>query len=76
METASPVETLHNPKGTNDLFIFPKKGQPFILDLKTKEKKNTLDHLDSLINCMSSVNDGSKIILGCKDFSVRLLNRE
>ena len=76
METASLVETLHNPKGTNDLFIFPKKGQPFILDLKTKEKKNTLDHLDSLINCMSSVNDGSKIILGCKDFSVRLLNRD
>jgi WD40 repeat protein len=76
METASLVETLHNPKGTNDLFIFPKKGQPFILDLKTKKNKNTLGHLDSLINCMSSVNDGSKIILGCKDFSVRLLNRE
>ena len=75
METEGPVEALFAPKGTSDLFVFPKKGSPFLYDLNTKLKTNILGHLDSEVNCITGNEKGTNLLLGCKDFSVRFLKR-
>ena len=75
IETECPITALFFPKNTSDLFVFPKKGSPFLYDLKTKLKTNTLGHLDSEVNCITGNDDGTTLLLGCKDFSVRLLKR-
>ena len=75
METESAVEALYAPKNTSDLFVFPTKGSPFLYDLKTKLKTNILGHLDSEVNCITGNEKGTTLLLGCKDFTVRLLKR-
>ena len=75
METEGAVEVLFAPKSTSDLFVFPKKGSPFLYDLNTKLKTNILSHLDSEVNCITGNDDGTTLLLGSKDFSVRLLKR-
>ncbi|MCY2940152.1 MAG: serine/threonine protein kinase [Planctomycetota bacterium] len=75
METEGAVDALFAPKSTSELFVFPKKGSPFLYDLKTKLKTNILGHLDSEVNCSTGNDKGTTLLLGCKDFSVRLLKR-
>ena len=75
MEAEIPVEVLFFPKGTNDLFVFPKKGTPFFTNLNTQFKTNILSHLDSEVNCITGNAQGNTMLLGCKDFTVRLLKR-
>ena len=74
-ETESPITALYFPKSTTNLFVFPRKGLPFLYDFKTKSKINTLSHLAGQVNCITGNNEGSALLLGCKDFSVRLLKR-
>ena len=75
METEGAVEVLFAPKSTSELFVFPKKGSPFHYNLNTKLKTNVLGHLDSEVNCITGNDDGTTLLLGSKDFSVRLLKR-
>ena len=75
METEGAVDTLFAPKCLSELFVFPKKGSPFLYDLKTKLKTNILGHLDSEVNCITGNDNATTLLLGCKDFSVRLLKR-
>lgn len=75
METETPIAALYFPKGTKDLFVFPKRGLPFLFDLDSKTKKNLLGHLDSKVNCITGNSEGTTLLLGCKDFSVKLLRR-
>ena len=75
METESAVVALFSPKGTNDLIGFPKKGIPFLFDLNTKFKTDLLSQLGSELNCITGNDKGTILLLGCKDFTVRLLRR-
>ena len=53
METESAVVALFSPKGTNELFVFPKKGSPFLFDLNTKSKTDIFSQLGSEVNCIT-----------------------
>lgn len=75
MEAESRVNALFFPKSTNDLYAFPKQGYPIYYDLNRKYKTTILSHLDSEVNCITGNAQGTKLALGCKDFSVRLLKR-
>ncbi len=52
-----------------------KKGTPFKFDLNTKLKTNIISHLNSEVNCITGNDKGTMMLLGCKDFTVRLLKR-
>ena len=75
IETECPISALFFPKSTSELFVFPKKGLPFLYDYKTKSKINTLNNLAGQVNCITGNDNGTTMLLGCKDFSVRLLKR-
>jgi WD40 repeat protein len=75
IETECPISALFVPKSTSELFVFPKKGLPFLYDYKTKSKINTLNNLAGQVNCITGNDNGTTMLLGCKDFSVRLLKR-
>jgi WD40 repeat protein len=45
IETECPISALFFPKSTSELFVFPKKGSPFLYDFNTKSKINTLINL-------------------------------
>ena len=75
IETECPISALFFPKSTSELFVFPRKGSPFLYDYKTKSKINTLNNLAGQVNCITGNDNGTTMLLGCKDFSVRLLKR-
>ena len=75
METESAVVALFSPKGASDLFVFPKRGLPFLFDLNTKFKTDILSQLGSEVNCITGNDNGTILLLGCKDFTVRFLKR-
>ena len=75
METENPVRALMLAKNTNDLFVFPRQGQPSLFNLVTKNKTDILGNLESNVSCISGNYEGTKLLLGCKDFSVRFLKR-
>jgi len=75
IETECPITALFFPKSTSELFVFPKKGLPFLYDFNTKSKINTLNNLAGQVNCITGNDSGTTMLLGCKDFSVRLLKR-
>jgi WD40 repeat protein len=75
IETECPISALFFPKSTSELFVFPRKGAPFLYDFNTKSKINTLINLAGQVNCITGNNNGTTMLLGCKDFSVRLLKR-
>ena len=75
IETECPISALFVPKSTSELFVFPRKGSPFLYDYKTKSKINTLNNLAGQVNCITGNDNGTTMLLGCKDFSVRLLKR-
>jgi len=75
METESAVVALFSPKGANDLFVFPRKGSPFLFDLNTKSKTDIFSQLGSEVNFITGNDKGTILLLGCNDFTVRLLKR-
>ena len=75
METESAVAALFSPKGANELFVFPRKGSPFLFDLNTKNKIDIFSQLGSEVNCITGNDKGTILLLGCKDFTVRFLKR-
>jgi serine/threonine protein kinase len=75
METESAVVALFSPKGASDLFVFPRKGSPFLFDLNTKSKTDIFSQLGSEVNCITGNDKGTILLLGCNDFTVRLLRR-
>ena len=75
METESAVAALFSPKGASELFVFPKKGSPFLFDLNTKSKTDVFSQLGSEVNCITGNDKGTMLLLGCNDFTVRLLKR-
>ncbi len=76
MESESPVTALFYSNDKKDLFVFPKIGSPYLYDFNTKLKTTVLGHLATKVNCITGNPEGATMLLGCNDFTVRLLERK